>query len=182
MKTKIAILLIFATTGSAFGQLLTYGPKVALSVSSFLDNENYKSDGSVIGYNIGFFLVKELPAVYLHFEPTYSFNLGGTFKDTYFNPTSTTISDISTLTLPVLVGKKLSKFRLFLGLAPGLALANSTYGDSSAFLDYVLGAGVDVSSIMFSIRYSSTLNRGLYDTQQKLAQVTFNVGIKLNKN
>lgn len=73
------------------------------------------------------------------------------------------VSDISTLALPILFGKKISKYRIFFGIAPSGAFGSDqlesvfSLPSYKLYFDYVVGAGVDISGLLINLRYSNSL-------------------------
>ena len=182
-------------------QLLTFGPKVGMSFSALNASGDppYSTSGVKPGFNVGFFFIKEFSSgLYLQLEPTYSAGLGGTLT---YQSASEKIRNVTTVSLPLFMGKRISNYRFFVGLAPGKGLATSEVEEFLAahdvfseadeggnfFIDYTAGAGLDVRNLMFNVRYSNALVSGFFydgysDNFIRVSQIVISVGVKLNKN
>ena len=190
IRCKFLIFALLLLCSRGYAQLFSYGPKIGMVYSSFGGgNTDVVTGGSQVGFNFGFFFIKDFSGAYIHFEPTFSTGLGGTIE--YYG-TKYTVDDISTLSLPILCGKKVNKFRFFFGLSPSGALNSEKLemvGGYSykIYFDFIVGAGVDVSNIFLNLRYSNALigqpfAGDAYEPDIKIPQISLSAGLKLNKN
>jgi hypothetical protein len=196
MKTKLSLTLLAIVffAGSSFAQF-TIGPKIGVNSSrlTLKDNVSNVEEGSAsFGFHAGAFSRITISNFYIQPELLYTSASGELkFKDGALGDQVRSY-DFNRIDVPIQVGYKIGDvFRI--GAAPifSVLLSDSEQGDTgsqmtfkNSTVGYQAGIGFDVANLIFDLRYEGNLS-GVSDkflganTDQRLNQITFAIGIKM---
>ena len=171
MKKQTLMLGIFATSLITSPAQIAYGPQVSAVYSRITltgADDGLETTGSGIGYQAGLFLRKDFRAFYLEADALYTGNVGGTYV--YGSDELGLSASFASVT--GILGKKFFPgIRLFAGIASYFLLGTDPELDIAEFIqpsggwhegggtmiNFVLGAGLDVSKLTISLRYEPSM-------------------------
>ena len=200
-KTVTLALVLAMLSAPLFSQLFTFGPKAGINYSWYkLSNSNklYTASGGKVGYHGGLFLRKDIGEYFIQAELNYLANVGGILE---WDGDDHDVS-VANVNLPVLFGRKFfSGFRIFIGPVPHVYTSSGGIGDftydypfngsrSSGgdwSIDWQLGASMDISKLIVSLKYEGVLHGGFYYddindeiTYHQIPMILLSIGWKLN--
>jgi len=195
MKKLLVILMVFmAASSSLYAQDFSIGPKVGVSQGNIeVNNGEYESGDSKLGYHIGAFVRMGGNSFYLQPEVLYV-NTGGEINKTNAPDEQKFEATFNRLDVPVMLGFKLGNIFRVQGGPVGSFLLNSKFSEeletdpipeyNDATIGYQAGIGLDIANMIIDLKYEGSLSKqservaGL-DTDQRQNQLILSLGLRL---